>query len=53
MARLKAWLEDLLWETEAGGAEIYRVKGIVHAAADASASKTFTVQAVRELYDVC
>ena len=50
--RVTRWLEDLLWETEEGSTEVLRVKGIVHVIADDGTMSSYTVQAVREIYDM-
>jgi|APGre2960657404_1045060.scaffolds.fasta_scaffold123269_1 G3E family GTPase len=50
LARLRAWLDGLLWERDAaGGADVLRLKGVLHV--DRS-PRMHLLQAVYETYDV-
>ena len=52
-ARLRRWLEELLWEAEEDTAsQVLRMKGIVHVIAGDGMQSSHNVQAVRELYDI-
>ncbi len=49
LSALKQWLDELLWERQGDGPDIYRMKGVLLVQGD---SRCHMLQAVYELYDI-
>lgn len=49
LGRLERWLGSLVWEPEAGGMEVYRVKGVVSIQ---DRVERFVVQGVADMFEV-
>lgn len=49
LARVRAWLDGLLWEGTADAVDLFRIKGLLHVA---GSGRKHILQGVHELYDI-